>query len=166
MDGVLFIDEAYSLSPLDGANDFGQEAIDTLLKRMEDYREKFVVIAAGYTDEMQLFINSNPGLKSRFNRFFYFDHYKPEDLLLIMEMFVKNAGFKLDADAKAKALAMFSDAYDNRDRTFGNGRFVRNVFERSVERQANRIAGIAPLTDGVLTTLTTGDIPHLSEMIS
>ncbi len=166
MDGVLFIDEAYSLSPLDGANDFGQEAIDTLLKRMEDYREKFVVIAAGYTDEMQLFINSNPGLKSRFNRFFYFDHYKPEDLLLIMEMFVKNAGFKLDADAKAKALAMFSDAYDNRDRTFGNGRFVRNVFERSVERQANRIAGIAPLTDGILTTLTTGDIPLLSEMIS
>lgn len=164
LDGVLFIDEAYALAPADSSNDFGQEAIDTLLKRMEDYRERFVVIVAGYTDEMQLFINANPGLKSRFSRYFYFDHYEPDDLLKIFEIFVKNASFTLDDDAKENALALFSAAYEMRDRSFGNGRYVRNAFEKAIEKQANRIAGIAPLTHTILCTLTAHDIPSLHEM--
>ncbi len=164
LDGVLFIDEAYSLASADSSNDFGQEAIDTLLKRMEDFRERFVVIVAGYTDEMQLFINANPGLKSRFSKYFYFDHYEPSDLLKIFEIFVKNASFILDEDAKGNALTLFTAAYELRDRSFGNGRFVRNTFEKAIEKQANRIAGIAPLTHTILCTLTAHDIPSLHDM--
>ena len=96
LDGVLFIDEAYALIPDDiGGRDFGQEAVNTILKRMEDYRDRLVVIVAGYTDEMDRFILSNPGLKSRFSRYFYFDHYKPEELLKIFDSFCKNAEFRV-----------------------------------------------------------------------
>ncbi|MFP4114385.1 MAG: AAA family ATPase [Spirochaetota bacterium] len=163
MDGVLFIDEAYTLAMNKGDKDFGQEAIDTLLKRMEDNRDRLAVIVAGYPDEMREFINSNPGLKSRFNRFFYFDHYEPEQLLQIFDVFMKNASFTLTGPARKEILRLLTYFYKRRDKSFGNGRFVRNLFERMVERQANRIAAISPLTDNVLCSLAKADVPPASE---
>jgi SpoVK/Ycf46/Vps4 family AAA+-type ATPase len=166
LDGVLFIDEAYALIPDDiGGRDFGQEAVNTILKRMEDYRDRLVVIVAGYTEEMDRFILSNPGLKSRFSRYFYFDHYRPEELILIFDSFCKNAEFRVPEEARARALSLFTSLYEKRDRTFGNGRAVRNIFERIVERQANRIAGISPLTDEILCTIAAEDIPEEKDLI-
>ena len=159
LDGVLFIDEAYSLSPRGAGKDFGQEAIDTLLKRMEDYRERLVVIVAGYPDEMNDFIHSNPGLQSRFSRYFYFDHYTPEELLRIFDIFAANASFNLTAPARRELLAIMTLFYKKRDKGFGNGRFVRNLFEKTVEKQANRISSITPLTDQILCSITKHDIP-------
>lgn len=159
LDGVLFIDEAYSLSPRGAGKDFGQEAIDTLLKRMEDYRDRLVVIVAGYPDEMNDFIHSNPGLQSRFSRYFYFDHYTPEELLRIFDIFASNASFNLTAPARRELLAIMSLFYKKRDKGFGNGRFVRNLFEKTVEKQANRISSITPLTDQILCSITKYDIP-------
>ncbi len=166
LDGVLFIDEAYALIPDDiGGKDFGQEAVNTILKRMEDYRDRLVVIVAGYTEEMDRFILSNPGLKSRFSRYFYFDHYKPEELIKIFDSFCKNAEFSVPDEARTRALALFGSLYEKRDRTFGNGRAVRNIFERIVERQANRIAGISPLTDEILCTIAADDIPEEKDLL-
>lgn len=159
MDGILFIDEAYSLALGKGDKDFGQEAIDTLLKRMEDHRDQLAVIVAGYPDEMKEFINSNPGLKSRFNRFYYFDHFEPEKLLKIFDLFRTNASFTLTGPARGEILRLLTEFHEKRDKSFGNGRFVRNLFERMVERQANRIARITPLTDNILCSLTKADIP-------
>lgn len=159
MDGVLFIDEAYTLSPRDAGKDFGQEAIDTLLKRMEDFRDRLVVIVAGYPDEMQDFIDSNPGLKSRFSRYFYFDHYKPEELLRIFAIFTNNASFTVTPQARRELLNIFTYFHERRDKAFGNGRFARNLFEMVVEKQANRISGISPLTDEILCSITKADVP-------
>lgn len=160
LDGVLFIDEAYALVPREGgARDFGQEAIDVLLKRMEDYRDRLVVIVAGYTDEMATFVESNPGLKSRFNRYFYFDHYTPEELTAIYERMAGQSHFKLTSEAREKLFSMFEELYMNRDKTFGNARMARNLFEKSIERQANRLAVMSSFTDEVLTTLLPEDIP-------
>lgn len=159
LDGVLFIDEAYALVPGDTGRDFGQEAIDVLLKRMEDYRDRLVVIVAGYTDEMAEFVESNPGLKSRFNRYFYFNDYKPEELLAIFEKFCSKSHFKLTDATRDKLRRLFEELYINRDRTFGNARIVRNLFEKSIEQQANRLAVMSSFTDEVLTTLLPEDIP-------
>jgi SpoVK/Ycf46/Vps4 family AAA+-type ATPase len=164
MDGVLFIDEAYALAMNKGDKDFGQEAIDTLLKRMEDHRDRLAVIVAGYPDEMKEFVNSNPGLKSRFNRFFYFEHYEPEELLQIFDIFMENASFTLTGPGRKAVLNLLSEFYDRRGKSFGNGRFVRNLFERMVEQQANRIASITPLTEQVLCALTKADVPSREEM--
>ncbi|GAP98089.1 AAA family ATPase [Leptolyngbya sp. NIES-2104] len=159
LDGVLFIDEAYALVPGESGRDFGQEAIDVLLKRMEDYRDRLVVIVAGYTDEMATFIESNPGLESRFNRYFYFNDYKPEELLAILEKMCGKSHFKLSNDAREKLRSIFEDLYVNRDKNFGNARLVRNLFERMIERQANRLAVLNSLSDETLTTLLPEDIP-------
>lgn len=159
LDGVLFIDEAYALVPKEAERDFGQEAIDVLLKRMEDYRDRLVVIVAGYTDEMTRFIESNPGLKSRFNRYFYFNHYKPDELLAIFESMCNKGHFKLTDATRQKLLKLFDQLYEKRDRTFGNARMARNLFEKSIERQANRLAVMSSLTDEMLTTLFPEDIP-------
>lgn len=160
LDGVLFIDEAYALVPRDGGGrDFGQEAIDVLLKRMEDYRDRLVVIVAGYTDEMTDFIESNPGLKSRFNRYFYFNDYTPEELRSIFEKMATKSHFKLTAEASDRLYKLLEELYIRRDRTFGNGRLVRNLFEKTIERQANRLAVLSSLTDEVLTTLVPDDVP-------
>ena len=165
LDGVLFIDEAYALIPDDiGGRDFGQEAVNIILKRMEDNRDRLVVIVAGYTEEMDRFIQSNPGLKSRFNRYFYFDHYRPEELLRIFESFCSNVEFTLEAPARDRVLSLLGVLYEKRDRAFGNGRLARNIFERVVERQANRIAGISPLTDRILCTIAADDIPGAGDM--
>ncbi|MFH0924045.1 MAG: AAA family ATPase [bacterium] len=164
LEGILFIDEAYTLSPENGQNDFGQEAIDTLLKRMEDYRDQLVVIVAGYPDEMKRFIYSNPGLKSRFSRYFYFDHYTPDELIRIFNIFCQNGVFKLDPEAGKKLLDLLTDYYQHRDKTFGNGRLARNIFEKIIEKQANRIAAIVPLNDQILCTITKSDIPEKEEL--
>jgi SpoVK/Ycf46/Vps4 family AAA+-type ATPase len=161
LDGVLFVDEAYALIPRgdSGGRDFGQEAVDALLKRMEDNRDRLVVIVAGYTDEMTLFVESNPGLKSRFNRYFYFDDYKPEELLAIFEKMAEKSHFHLTDATRAMLLKVFEELYVRRDRTFGNARVARNLFEKSIERQANRLAVLSSLSDEVLTTLLPEDIP-------
>jgi len=164
LDGVLFIDEAYSLTSKDTGKDFGQEAVETLLKRMEDHRDRIAVIVAGYPEEMRDFIDSNPGLRTRFNRFFFFEHYSPPELLQIFEVFMENARFTLTPGARRGLLAYITAHFEKRDRSFGNGRFVRNLFERIVEKQANRIAETSPLTDEILCTITKRDIPDMGEI--
>ncbi|MDM8526895.1 AAA family ATPase [Anaerolineales bacterium HSG24] len=164
LDGVLFIDEAYALKPPGGqGQDFGQEAIDSVLKRMEDYRSRLVVVIAGYKDEMNRFLEANPGIRSRFNRYFEFKHYEPEELGGIFELFCNKGSYNLTDEAKKRAKQLFGLAFANKDRTFGNGRLARNVFEKMIERQANRIAEISPLTDELLITVEADDIP-LEEM--
>ena len=159
LDGVLFVDEAYALIPADSSRDFGQEAVDVLLKRMEDYRSRLVVIAAGYTDEMARFVESNPGLKSRFNRYFYFNDYTPGELVAIFKKMCKDSHFSPTEEANQKLKTLLTELYENRDRTFGNGRLVRNLFEKTIEQQANRLAVINTLTDEILTTILPEDIP-------
>ena len=139
--GVLFIDEAYSLSS-GGENDFGREAIETLLKAMEDHRDDLVVIVAGYTGPMQGFITSNPGLESRFNRYFYFPDYNGEQLMEIFRMQCRKNSYTLTPEAEETALKLFTELYEERNENFGNGRDVRNCFEDMVVRQANRVAAM------------------------
>ena len=158
--GVLFIDEAYSLTPADGGHDFGYEAVDTLIKRMEDYRNQLVVIVAGYTEPMKLFVESNPGLRSRFNRFFKFDHFLPTQLLQIFIAFCTKSDFNITEDAKDKLLDTFEMLYEKRDEGFGNARVVRNLFERCVQTQANRIVSLPEITKEILQTIEEQDVPE------
>jgi hypothetical protein len=161
LDGVLFIDEAYSLVPEEGGNDFGSEAVDTLLKRMEDFRERLVVVVAGYPQEMTRFLDSNPGLASRFGRRFAFDDFPPEELEEIFYRFVEGTGMSLTGGAQGKLRVFLRVAYDSRDTNFGNGRFVRNYFERALERQADRLAPFPELTAEMLSTIEESDLPGL-----
>ena len=159
LDGVLFIDEAYSLVPEGGSgNDYGQEAISTILKRMEDYRDRLVVIVAGYKDEMQRFIDSNPGLQSRFNRYIDFPDYTPQELVDIFKMYMKKNQYTMDGDAEAYLRTRFEIIVEKKDRNFGNARFARNVFEKSIQAQANRLAGQTNLSKAVLSELTMDDL--------
>ena len=151
--GVLFIDEAYSLAS-GGENDFGREAIETILKAMEDHRDELIVVVAGYDGPMEKFINSNPGLQSRFNKYFYFHDYNGEQLLYIFKGQCKKNGYALTEEAEAEAKAMFEELYENRGENFGNGRDVRNVFEDTVVRQSNRVAALdAPTKDDLMQFL-------------
>ena len=151
--GVLFIDEAYSLAS-GGENDFGREAIETILKAMEDHRDELIVVVAGYDGPMEKFINSNPGLQSRFNKYFYFPDYNGEQLLYIFKGQCKKNGYALTEEAEAEAKAMFEELYENRGENFGNGRDVRNVFEDTVVRQSNRVAALdAPTKDDLMQLL-------------
>ena len=159
LDGVLFIDEAYALNPEGTRNDFGQEAIETLLKRMEDYRDRLVVIVAGYSEEMSMFIDANPGLKSRFNKYFYFEDYQSKELLTIFEKICEQKHFKLTEKSQVVLLKKLTDLYVNRDRKFGNGRLVRNIFERTIERQANRLVKVSIVTKEMMMTILPEDIP-------
>lgn len=159
LDGVLFIDEAYSLIPEEGGNDFGKEAVDTLLKRMEDYRDRLVVVVAGYPEEMDRFLDSNPGLASRFGRRFAFDDFSPAELETIFQRFTGDAGMNLTDAALGKLRVFLGAAYSCRDTTFGNGRFVRNCFEKALERQADRLAAFADLSPELLATIEETDIP-------
>lgn len=151
--GVLFIDEAYSLA-MGGENDFGREAIDTILKAMEDHRDDLVVIVAGYDGPMEKFLTSNPGLESRFNKYFYFPDYTGEQLMAIFQSQCKRNGYTLSPESEEKANAMFREMYEQRDENFGNGRAVRNLFEDMVMRQSNRVAVMeAPTKEDLMTFL-------------
>lgn len=141
LDGILFIDEAYSLASQSSAGgDFGKESIDTLLKQMEDKRERLAVIVAGYAEPMKGFIGANPGLESRFTRYIHFEDYKPDDLFLIFKRFCATEDFDLDEDASRHAHEMLVTLYDRRDENFGNGRVVRNIFDAVKEAQAERLS--------------------------
>ncbi len=157
MGGVLFIDEAYALTTRGGGADYGQEAVDTLLKAMEDHREDLIVIVAGYTELMDDFVHSNPGLESRFNRFLFFPDYSVKEMLDIFHMRCQKSGYRLAEDAGEllrTLLALFSlDA-----KGFGNARGVRNLFERAVSAQANRLAAGQNITRDELMLLTADDI--------
>lgn len=158
IDGVLFIDEAYSLAP-SSSNDFGHEAIATLLKRMEDDRDRLVVILAGYGNEMQNFINANPGLQSRFNRYIHFDDYSADDLMAIFELNLKKHQYIISDTAKTLLKSYFNNAVRNKDKNFGNGRYVRNVFESTLQNQATRLSTNDSLSKEDLQLIEAEDIP-------
>jgi len=159
MHGILFIDEAYMLKPKGSGNDFGQEALDTILKRMEDDRDKLVVIMAGYPDEMKYLIQSNPGLESRFNRYFYFSDFKPDELFQIFLRFCGKHEIKLEDEADKQIRNYLTDKFQHRDRSFGNGRMVRNFYEKLVQAQSDRIANSTEeITSEMLTTFTAEDV--------
>ena len=163
--GVLFIDEAYALNQNAMHSDYGAEAVNTILKRMEDNRDDLAVVVAGYTEPMQLFIESNPGLRSRFNRYFHFDHFKPEELYSIFEASCKKLDFVVTEDAIDKLKETFELLYEKRDEGFGNARVVRNLFEKCVQNQANRIIHLKNITRDVLRALTDEDIPEPKETV-
>lgn len=140
--GILFIDEAYTLKKQGMSSDFGQEAIDILLKRMEDLRGKFVVIAAGYPGPMKDFIDSNPGLQSRFTHTFIFDDYLPEQLTEIFKFFAKKEEYILTEDAEKLLLQLFQESFDNRDETFGNARLARKIFNETKIQIGKRFQNI------------------------
>jgi SpoVK/Ycf46/Vps4 family AAA+-type ATPase len=161
--GVLFIDEAYALTQSSASSDYGAEAVNTLIKRMEDHRDDLAVVVAGYTEPMKQFIESNPGLRSRFNRYFYFDHFTPEELMQIFESFCKSSDFLLTDAAKEKLADTFSLLYEKKDESFGNARVARNLFEKCIQKQANRIVKLSKHTQKVLKTLEEEDIPEPNE---
>ncbi len=140
MGGVLFIDEAYTLIKKGSSNDYGKEAIDTLLKEMEDHRDKLMVIVAGYTDEMHQFINSNPGLKSRFNTFIDFEDYKPEALKHIFYQMVKSNEYQIAEDTDSILTQHFDKMYRTRGERFGNGRDVRNFYQSVITKLVSRVS--------------------------
>ena len=156
LDGVLFIDEAYSL--IAQGEDFGQEAVATLLKRMEDDRDRLIVILAGYTEEMEEFINSNPGLRSRFNRYIFFPDYSAEELAEIFFSMAKKHEYTMSDEVKQFIINKLEDIVANKPKDFGNARYVRNLFERVVQSQANRLAKESNLSKGMLTEITIDDI--------
>ena len=155
MGGVLFIDEAYALNGR-SENDFGQEAIDTILKAMEDHRDDLVVIVAGYTDLMDRFIHSNPGLESRFNRFLLFDDYTTDEMVEIFRMQCKKGCYQLTEEAQP--LIRDYIAEESADDSFGNARGVRNLFEHVLVAQNNRLAAMEKITREDLMTITADDV--------
>lgn len=157
MDGILFIDEAYSLTVNKTDGDFGQEAVDTILKAMEDHRENLIVIVAGYSDLMKDFINSNPGLKSRFSKFIHFEDYTPEEQLSIMEKMCGEQEYNMTDKAKEYVLAQFRDNCQRKDENFANARDVRNYLEYAITRQATRLIEVANPTREQLLTLEQED---------
>jgi len=158
LNGVLFIDEAYTLSQ-GGENDFGHEAIDTLVKLMDDNRDRLVVILAGYSDNMQQFLDVNPGLHSRFPNVVEFADYNLEQLMQIADgLFSKNK-YKMSDEARQKLATILDEA--RQDTKFGNGRYVRNIFERATTKQALRISILEDLSEEILTTILPEDIEKL-----
>lgn len=155
--GVLFIDEAYALASSDSGNDFGQEAIDTILKAMEDHRDELVVIVAGYQGPMARFLTSNPGLESRFNKYFYFEDYTGAQLDSIFQGMCRKNGYTPEDKLKEYTPEFFQTLYDERDYNFGNARDVRNLFEKLVSVQSDRVAAMESPTREDLMILTLAD---------
>jgi len=155
--GVLFIDEAYSLSSPGASNDFGGEAIDTLVKLMEDHRDDLVVIVAGYTKEMNEFLQTNTGLISRFNKFIEFKDYNEDDLIAIMYSMAEKMEMKLEDKAVEKLRAYISEMNEGTKRIFGNARGIRNLFEKMLVGQANRLACLPEPTIEDLSVITAED---------
>lgn len=152
--GVLFIDEAYALVNQDNANDFGNEAIEVLLKNMEDHRDELIVIVAGYTNLMEKFIHANPGLESRFNKYFYFEDYDGGQLMEILRSMCKKNGYTLSPEGENWAEQELQTLYERRDENFGNARDVRNLFERAVSRHSDRVAALeAPTREQLMELL-------------
>ena len=156
--GLLFIDEAYALTANTGSNDFGMEAVNTLLKAMEDNRDDFVVIVAGYTDLMEDFLDSNPGLRSRFNKQIHFDDYSAEELTEIFCGICSKSFFELTDDAHECAAEFFRHRVEQKLPGFANGRDARNFFEKTLTNQANRLATLVSVTDKDLVTITKEDV--------
>ena len=161
MGGVLFIDEAYTLKSNDG-DSFGAEAIDTLLKRLEDDRGKFICIVAGYTDQMHDFIDTNPGLKSRFTQTIHFDDYTPDELTEIFINLAKGKNFTVDEETKGAIHRQFEQLYLRRDKNFGNAREARRIFDQAVEKQSQRLVETINHPDFKeedMYRITTADLP-------
>jgi len=157
--GILFIDEAYSLAPdIGSGNDFGREAIETLLKQMEDHRDDLIVIVAGYSGLMERFITSNPGLESRFNRYFVFEDYNSDELYAIFSLMCSKSEYVLTDDAAEYAREYFRRLYDQRDDNFGNARHVRNFFENIVSVHSDRVSALENQTREDLTKVIREDL--------
>lgn len=156
MGGILFIDEAYTLAK--GENDFGQEAIDTLLKAMEDLRDEFIVIVAGYDEPMESFLQSNPGLKSRFNEYIHFDDYSEEELFLIFGLLCEQNDFRMDLEAQDTLKSYLNDLCTHKPDNFANGREMRNLFDKSKKAHSNRLASLNEISDEDLITFKKDDL--------
>ena len=161
MDGVLFIDEAYTLNVGKGENDFGQEAVDTLLKAMEDNRDRMIVIVAGYEEPMDEFLDSNPGLKSRFNKYIRFDDYSPEQLIKILEGMCSGKDYKLSPEARNAAIAYFDNCLKTQAENFANAREVRNFLEKAITNHATRVVGIQNPSEEDLCTIMEEDVKDI-----
>lgn len=159
-EGILLIDEAYALAR-GGENDFGKEAIDTIVKLVEDRRDSIIVIVAGYPEEMSSFVDANPGLRSRFPKTIHFPDYSTDELVQIFESIGKGQKYTLEPDARDRLRALL-DAQP-RVRGFGNGRLARNLFESMVARQASRLVGIDAPTDEQLCTFVLADVPEIEK---
>ncbi len=156
--GVLFIDEAYTLTNTGDDKDFGQEAVDTLLKRMEDERDNLIVIVAGYTDPMDEFVNSNPGLKSRFNKYIFFQDYTGDELYKIFLQMCEKQEYIPSRSAKTYVKKYLTERAMKHEENFANAREVRNYIERCIERQANRIVGLEDVNDDSLREFALQDV--------
>lgn len=162
--GVLFIDEAYSLAN-DKEDSYGKEAIETILKAMEDHRDELVVIVAGYDELMHQFIDSNPGLRSRFNKYFQFPDYSGEELLQILQRFCDTNGYTLAPEAIAPLRETLDGMYEAREAHFGNARAIRNLFERAINNQADRLVLDSDITNQELAELSLSDISAALEVM-
>lgn len=160
MGGILFIDEAYTLAPKNQDDSYGQEAIDTILKAMEDHRDDLIVIVAGYPKLMDNFIHSNPGLESRFNKYIFFEDYSPEELHGIFLSMCDDSSLKLDDKADEYLKGLCEDIYNTRGDNFANAREIRNIFENVLTAQANRLSGDVDITDEELMTITLDDFKN------
>ena len=159
--GILFIDEAYTLTAGKDGKDFGQEAVDTLLKMMEDNRDNLIVIVAGYTDLMEEFVESNPGLRSRFNKYIVFEDYTGEQLYDIFMSMCKKQDYIPNEPGRKYAKEYLSSLAEAHDDNFANAREVRNYIERSIARQASRIVELDDVSDKQLKTLTKSDLTDI-----
>lgn len=157
MGGILFIDEAYALAPKRQDDSYGQEAIDTILKAMEDHRDDLVVIVAGYPELMDNFIHSNPGLESRFNKYIFFEDYNPQELHDIFVSMSNDSSLKLDKKADEYLKGLCEDIYNTRGDNFANAREIRNIFENVLTAQANRLSSDVDISDEQLMTITLDD---------
>lgn len=159
LDGVLFIDEAYTLSSEDGSNDYGREAINSLLKKMEDYRSRLIVIVAGYPELMAKFLKQNPGLQSRFTRFIKFEDYDVASLCQIFERLSEEQHYRLTPECRGQLSLLFNAVWKQRDEHFGNARLVRNIFESAQSHHADRLVRLGNIDKAALTTLDVDDVP-------
>lgn len=156
--GILFIDEAYTLTNHKGQGDFGQEAVDTLLKAMEDHREDLIVIVAGYTELMEEFLDSNPGLRSRFNKYIIFEDYTAEEELEILYAMCEKQQYVLSKDGAQEAARFFRDRCSHKTETYANARDVRNYLEKAISKQASRIVNLKDVDEHILAILEKEDL--------
>lgn len=161
--GVLFIDEAYSITENDHTDSYGRECLTELTKALEDYRDDLVVIVAGYTEPMRAFFESNPGLKSRFNTFIEFDDYGDDELLDILKKMCQRNDYVLSDDAERLVKEQFTSEVKNKSENFANGRLARNYYDKMIMNQAKRIVDMAPLSKKDLMIIDACDIPQITD---